>query len=183
MNGVSGGITGLIDALLSLAGIHLAPGVAPAIVLVGALLLSPLLLRNQNTAKARRVLGRLTTATTARERATIEAEALALVEGNPDGLASLADAALQRGRSDLARSCLERLRTLGTRPAVVARLTRELDGDFPSTPEEILVRIEHQREAGLTVAAEQNLTRALRIWPDHPDLLRLQVPDRSEPRG
>ncbi len=175
MNGPSGGITGILDSLLKIAGITLEPWQAPLVVVVLALLLSPFIFRNQNTGKARRVLGRLATATTAVERAAIESEALALVEGNADGLVSLADVALQRGRSELARACLARVGALGTRPNDVRRLTRALDGDFPVTVDEVVVRLDGQLAAGLTVAAEETLARAERTWPGHPALARFRA--------
>jgi hypothetical protein len=165
-----GALRNLLDTLLTLFGIRLEPWVAPAVIIGGALVLSPLLFRNQSTGRARRILGRLATATTAAERAAIEAEAMALVEGNPDGLVVLAEAALDRSRTALARACLARLETLGNRPIDVRRLRRALDGDFPTTVDEVLVRLDAQRSAGLHVAAADTLERALRIWPDHPAL-------------
>lgn len=174
MDAPRGGIAGLLDTILELLGVHLEPWMAPAAVVAGALLLLPLLLRNQNTARARRVLGRLTTATTAAQRAAIEAEAFSLVRGNVDGLVALADAAQQRGRTDLARRCVEGLRELGGRPAELRRLVRQLDGDFPATVEEVVVRIGNQRDAGLHVAAAETLARAEARWPGHPELVSLR---------
>ncbi len=175
MNGPSGGLTGILDTVLRLVGVHLEPWHAPVAVVIAALLFSPFIYRNQSTAKSRRVMGRLAVATTAVERAAIEAEALALVTGNADGLVSLADIAVQRGRTELARTCLAQVRALGTRPAEVRRLTRLLDGDFPATVAEVEVRIDTQMAAGLEVAAAETLARAEQTWPHDAALARLRA--------
>lgn len=172
-----GGIGGLVDGVGALFGIQVDHTWLAIGVLVLGLALSPLLLRNQNTAKARRTLARLSTATTAAERAAVENEAIELVFGNADGLVALADAAFARGRGDLARRCLDKLRELGTRPDQVRRLTREIYGDFPVTVDGALVRYQGQRAAGLSVAARETLDRARLTWPDHPDLVD---PDRND---
>lgn len=180
MNGPQGGIAGLVDGIAALLGIEVDHAWLAGGVLVLGLLLSPLLLRNQNTGKARRMLSRLSTATTAAERAEIEREALELVLGNADGLVALADAAAERGRGDLARACVEKLRELGTRPDQVRRLTREIYGDFPVTVEQALARYHTQRDAGLSVAARETLDRARVTWPGHPDLVD---PDHTSGTG
>lgn len=168
-----GGLGGLIDSLLRMAHVHLEPWMAPAVGLALALLLAPFWLRNQHTARARRVWSRARGAGSAAERARIEAEAIGLVEGNPDGLVSLADLAVADGRFEVARGLLARLRATGRRPVEVARLARTLEGDLPATALQVVIQVERLLEEGMTEPARALLDRALRRWPEHPELRAL----------
>src|SRR5438045_232700 len=93
--------------------------VAPVVIVVAVVLLFPQIRRNQSTARARRVLTAAFATGSSAERERLETEAAALVSGNADGLASLADIAIQRGRYALARRLVDELTALGTRPHLV----------------------------------------------------------------
>ena len=108
-----GGLGGLLDTIFNVLGVRLQPWMAPVVVVVLALLLLPFIYRNQSTAKARRVMTRACSTSSSVERDKLEAEAKTLVAGNPDGLAAVADMALQRGRRTLARALVDELAAIG----------------------------------------------------------------------
>ena len=176
-----GGLGGLLDTIFNVLGVRLQPWMAPVVVVVLALLLLPYIYRNQSTAKARRVMTRACSTSSSVERDKLEAEAKTLVAGNPDGLAAIADMALQRGRRTLARALVDELAAIGTRPELVRRLEIALDPDLPATAEDAALRIDRQRGQGLHVAAEDLLVRARRRWPDHSELARLAAEATSPP--
>lgn len=168
-----GGISGLVDTLLGIFGVHLPAWGASAGVVLIAVILLPVIYRNQSTARARRLLTAAFATSSAVERDRLEAEAIAVVGRNPDGLAALAEIALERGRRPLARTLVRALAVTGARPLLVRRYEQALDPDLPATPEDAVIRICLQREASLHVAAEELLSRALVRWPDHVELRAL----------
>lgn len=136
-------------------------------------LFSPILIRNQRTSRARRILIRAGATTNAAEKTQLEADALAEVKGNALGLVVVADLALQRGRHDLARTALAQLQATGKRPTDAIRIRRLLEGDTPKTVDEAIVRIERLLRMGLGAEARRRWEEARKKWPKDADLAEL----------
>lgn len=164
-----GGLGQLVQSLLALA-----EGVVPRWVLAVALavvvaLIWPSIRRNSRTEEARK---RFRTATRFgfEERVRREDEALAMVEGNADGLVSLADLALAEGRPRIVALALASLVRLGTRPIEVRRLERTIEGPQPATALEAAILVERLLSQGQMDEAARRLERARVRWPNDEDL-------------
>ncbi len=177
-----GAIRGLLDGLLGATGVHLPIWAGPALVAVLVVVAWPWLRANARTEEARKLL-RASGRARGEERARLEERALALVEGNADGLIALGQGAVEQGRRALVEACIARLQALRRPPRdAVARLKHALDPDFPVTPLQAALRIERLREIGATEAADGLLVRARLRWPGDDDLERLhQGPSADEP--
>jgi hypothetical protein len=148
------------------------PGVVSLVVVGG---LSPILVRNQKTSRARRLLTRALAAVEPAERRALEEEAFHEVESNPQGLLMLADFALERGRTDLARRAADRLGALGKLPYERRRIEIRLEGDRPRDPAQAAARISLALQLGLAAEAQERLTWARARWPDDADLVELEA--------
>ncbi len=169
------GLPGLVNAVLGALDVHPAPWAGPLVVVLLALLALPMVRRNLRTDRARRLLKEAGRAR-GTERDTLEANALATVGDEVDGLIVVADAALAAGRPELARRALERLRGRKRVPReATVRIERGLEPDAPATALEATLRIERLREAGAHAAAEALLARALQRWPTDEELRALKI--------
>lgn len=164
-----GGLGQLVQSLLALA-----DGVVPRWVLGLGLvaviaLMWPSVRRNSRTEEARK---RFRTATRFGfdERVRREDEALAMVDGNADGLVSLADLALAEGRPRIVAPALAALARLGTRPMEVRRLERTIEGPQPATALEAAIVVERLLDQGQREEAVRRLARAQQRWPNDEDL-------------
>lgn len=175
-----GGVTLVRDLLVSLwtaLGWDVPGWVAPTVVMGLVLLLLPWILRNQRTARARRVMTRAFAATSVRERDAEEALALRETWDNPDGLLVVGQMAAERGRRPVVDRVVERLAELGARPADAARLAAALAPVAPpvATLDEAVLRIERMLENGLLAQAGAALTEARARYPEDAELLALSV--------
>lgn len=136
----------------------------PAVALVVLILLGPFILRNIRTGQARKRVGRLNLMDASARRAQSD-EILDLVEGNADGLVSIADEAIRRGQLPLARLALQRLMSSGKRPLDQHRLAEALDGATPRDVELELVMIGQMIESAAFELARARLARARRAFP------------------
>jgi hypothetical protein len=165
-----GGLPGFVEAVLGLAGVeHLAPWMGSAGVVMVALLALPLVRLNLHTDRARRLLKEASRARGA-ERERLEAEALAVVAGHPQGLVVVADTALAAGRRSLAEAALAGLKSANGSIVWVRRLERALAPDLQGTPLEIRIRADQLRENGLDARADELLGRARAKWPGAEEL-------------
>lgn len=168
------GLPGLVNAVLGALNVHPAPWTGSLAVVLLALLALPMVRRNLRTDRARRLLKEAGRARGA-DRDVLEAQALATVGDEVDGLIVVADAALAAGRPELARQVRERLRGLkGVPREATVRIDRGLEPDAPATALEAALRIERLREAGAHAAADAQLDRALRRWPADEELRALK---------
>ena len=164
------GLVDLLNRLFEAAGIHLDPWMAPAAALALATLFLPLILRNMRTSRARKLL-KQAGLLAGPEGAELERRALDLVGDHAVGLVAIADEALRRGRTRLARAALERLVATGRERRAARRIFLELEGrGLPPTAEEAALAIDHLVEAGMVAEAASRLARARRIWPASPAL-------------
>lgn len=174
MGGRGGGLAGLVETLLGLVGLTLEPWMAPAALLFVVILAWPWIRLNLRTDEARRLLKQAARATGA-ERDRLEADALARVEGRPDGLVVVAETALAQGRAALARAAVDRLRATGKRPTDVRRIERTLEGPAPATPMEACLLVERLLGLGMVDEARARWEKARARWPEDPDLAALLV--------
>lgn len=161
-------LTGIVDVLQGVAdvlGFGDKPWGAGVVAIAVAAAFSPVLLRNQRTSRARRILTRAGASTRAAEKAALEAEALAEVRGNPLGIVVVADIAMERGRLALARAALAQLEATGKRTNDVLRLRRALEPDAPKTVDEAIVRVQRLLRMGLRVEARRRWEEAHKKWP------------------
>lgn len=172
MGGRGGGLAGLVETLLGLVGLTLEPWMAPAALLFLVVLALPWIRSNVRTDDARRLLKQAARASGA-ERDRLEAEALARVEGRPDGLVVVAEAALAQGRTAVARAAVERLRATGKRPTDVRKIERALEGPAPATPMEAVLLVERLLGLGMTEEARLRWEKAHARWPEDADLAAL----------
>ena len=164
------GLVDLLNRLFEAAGIHLDPWMAPVGALALAALFLPLILRNMRTSRARKLL-KQANLLAGPEGAELERRALDLVGDHAVGLVSIADEALRRGRTRLARAALERLVATGRERRAARRIFLELEGrGLPPTAEEAALAIDHLLDAGMAEEAASRLARARRIWPNSPAL-------------
>lgn len=175
--GGMGGISEALSGVLSILGIELAPWMFPAIVACLAVLLSPWLMQNMRTSRARTFL-KESRVLEGDARDAMEDRALATVAGNRHGLVAVVEEAHRMRRNDLARRALLELRTLtGTTPEV-SRLARLTDPEpLPNSPAQLGLMVEKLRTAGLMEKADQRLRRGLNRWPDDPWLQALSSAD------
>ena len=167
------GLTDAVNSLLAEFGVELAPWMAPVFgLLLGALLL-PMILRNDRTGRARKLIPRLVE-TSAAERDAARARILALVADNPVGLVVVAEESLRRGQVPLARMAVAALVRSGKRPADARRLLLELEGPPPTMPTEAALVVERLLSAGLLDEAERRLASAVARWPDDPELAAVE---------
>lgn len=154
------------------------PGwVAPTVVMGIVLALLPWILRNQRTARARRVMTRAFAATSVAERDAEEALALRETWDNPDGLLVVGQMAAERGRRPVVDRVVERLFELRARPAEAARLAASL-APAPvrvSTLDEAVLRIERMLDNGLLAQAGAALTEARARYPEDTELVALST--------
>lgn len=168
-----GGLRQLVEVFATLLGVHLEPWMAPAAFLCLVAALSPWILINLRTTNARKVMVRA-----ARERGPerlrLEAEALAMVGDNPDGLVVVAKEALEQGRKDLAARAVDKLRRTRKRLPELRKLERALAPPLPGTPAEAAMLIERMLETGLRDEARARLAQARRRWPVDDELAALE---------
>ncbi len=154
-------------------GIEPRPWMAVMAFLIGGVLLYPSLRDNARTARARKLLPTLIELEpderTARAETIIE-----LVEGNAQGLVSIADKALEHGHRPIAVRAYESLRqTKGAPRADLVRLDEALFGAAPRHPEAEAAAVERLVEAGALLRAEQRMRRARAWFPQDPALAAL----------
>jgi hypothetical protein len=169
-----GSLTSAIEEILLDYGIHVPTwaGVALALLLIATFL--PNIIKNARVDKARRDMGRLQDLSPEdrdRERERI----LDMANDNPVGLVAIADEALRKHQTRIARGAVERLRRTGKRTADLRRLERTLDGDKPRHLLGEVIAIEHLLKGGAREAAAKRLAAALETWPDAPELHALQA--------
>ena len=171
--GGMGGISEAISGVLSILGIELAPWMFPAFVAALAVLLSPWLLQNMKTSRARTFL-KESRVLEGDARDVLEGRALDTVAGSRHGLVAIVEEAHRMRRNELARRALRQLRDLTGSTPEVARLARLTDPEpLPSSPAQLGLRVEKLRKAGLVEKADQRLRRGLNRWPDDPWLQAL----------
>ena len=172
-----------IEEILLDYGIHVPPWIGLAIAFGLIVLFLPNIIKNAKVDKARRDMTRLQDLSPEdrdRERERI----LDMANDNPVGLVAIADEALRKQQTAIARGAVERLRRTGKRAADLQRLDRALDGDKPRHLLKEVIAIEHLLKAGAREAAAARLAAALLIWPDAPELRELRetvdLPARTE---
>lgn len=169
-------MSGITDALLQLLGalgVPIHPWTLPALALVVMGVLSPLILKNLKTGKARKLLKRARILGGA-ERQRLEAAALDEVGEQPMGLVAVAEEALRLGRKALAREAVARLARTGKARAHLRRLRREIDPDpLPATVDATVLVIERLLEGGLVDEADRRLGRAHGKFGAHNDFAEL----------
>lgn len=169
-----GRIAQMFDTLARAYGVHLPPWGLPVAFLLIVLALSPWIRQNARTEDARKLMKRA-----AREkpvdRARLEAEALGLVSGRPDGLVAIAKEALEQGRRDVARQAVDQLRATGKLLPQLRQLERALEPPLPGTADEACIVIERMFGAGMSDEGRARLAQALRKWPNNEDLRELQA--------
>lgn len=174
----------LLNAVL--AGLGLAPGpwVVPLVGVLAVLVMYPMFQANHSTRQARRRLMLAASAPRTAERERLKAEALALVLGNPIGVAVVGDEALRQGWNDLAVQALHALEQCKGRPEDIRSLRRRLEGRSAPMPTAEALAVERLLEAGLQGQAAARLEAALARWPEHHELtgLRERVLAREQAR-
>lgn len=180
-----GGMGGIVDALgamLQILGIELAPWMGPALIAGLAVLLSPLLIRNMRTSRARTLL-KESRVLDGSAREALEERALATVAGHRNGLVAVVEEAHRMRRNGLARRALMELRALTGPTADVARLARLTDPEpLPSSPAALGLMVEKLRAAGLHDKASRRLRRGLTRWPQDPWLQELSAEPSADAR-
>ena len=175
--GGMGGISEALSGLLSILGIELAPWMFPAFIAGLALLLSPWLLQNMKTSRARTLL-KEARVLEGDARDALEARALSTVAGSAHGLVAMVEEAHRMRRNALARRALVQLRDLTGPTPEVARLARLTDPEpLPGSPAQLGLMVEKLRSAGLHEKAERRLRRGLNRWPDDAWLQELASAD------
>jgi hypothetical protein len=168
-----GSLATAIEEILLDYGIHVPPWIGLAIAFGLIVLFLPNIIKNAKVDKARRDMTRLQDLSPEdrdRERERI----LDMANDNPVGLVAIADEALRKHQTAIARGAVDRLRRTGKRPADLQRLERALDGDKPRHLLKEVIAIEHLSKAGAREAAAARLAAALLIWPDAPELRELR---------
>jgi len=172
-----------IEEILSDYGIHVPSWIGLAMAAALIVIFLPNIIKNAKVDKARRDMTRLQDLTPEardRERERI----LDMAKDNPVGLVAIADEALRKQQTAIARGAVERLRRTGKRTADLQRLERALDGDKPRHLLKEVIAIEHLLKAGARDAAATRLAAALAIWPEAPELRELRetvdLPSRTE---
>lgn len=171
------GLRNIVGILFSMAGVQDRPWLAPAFILGLVILFSPLILANQRTDKARRLVKE---GGTPAERVARSAEALKLVQDQPTGLQVLADEALKQGRADLVQAVIKRLEEIG-RPGDARVLQQRLRGPGPATALEACIQVEKLLGQGMNEEALRRWTEARERWPADEDLLALEAQVREAP--
>lgn len=170
-DGIADIFRGVAD-MVGLGGYWWGPG-AVAVVVVGGL--SPLILKNQRTSRARRLLQRAYATTDPKERDALEAEALGEVAGNAVGLVIVGDIALQRGRLETVREVAKQLRATGKEVHELRRLERALEGDNPRTIDDAVIRIERAIRLGMVGEAHERWAWAHAKWPEDEEIAALET--------
>jgi len=151
--------------MLSIVGIELAPWMGPAFIALVAIVLSPFLIQNLQTSRARALLKESRVLDGA-DRDDAERRVLSLVARRPRGLVAVVEEAHRMRRNTLARRALFLLRELTGSTAEVARLARLTDPEpLPNSPAELGLMVEKLRKAGLKEKAQRRLRRGLNKWP------------------
>jgi hypothetical protein len=158
------GLAQLLDTVLTLAGLHLQPWMAPVALLALAVILFPVLRRSHSTSLVRKRLRRLPYVGAA-ERRRLEEEALAMVAGSPVGLLVVAQEALRLGRYDLARRAADALEAAGARPRDLRAIRRILEPQLEPTPAQERVHIEALVQADMNDEAARRRALARARWP------------------
>lgn len=159
-----GGIAQSVSRLLEAFGITLQPWMAPAVVLVLMVALLPLILRNMRTGRARKLLKEAAMVPGEQGR-LLEQRALDLVGRQPLGLVAVAEEALRRGRTDLARQAIVHLGATGKARPLYRRLRAEIEGPLPASLAEMVIVVERLVDAGMLDEAARRLERARKRWP------------------
>ena len=136
-----------IEEILLDYGIHVPSWIGLATAAGLILLFLPNIIKNAKVDKARRDMTRLQDLTPEqrdRERERI----LDMANDNPVGLVAIADEALRKQQTAIARGAVERLRKTGKRTADLQRLERTLDGDKPRHLLKEVIAIENLWKAG-----------------------------------
>jgi hypothetical protein len=168
-----GGIVDALGTMLSLVGIELAPWMGPAFIVVVALVLSPVLMKNLQTSRARSLLkeARMLDGPV---REAEELRVLDMVAQRPHGLVAVVEEAHRMRRNELARRALVRLRELTGPTPEVARLARLTDPEpLPASPAQLGLMVEKLRSSGLHEQAARRLRRGRNKWPNDPWLQEL----------
>jgi len=174
-----GGITDAIGTMLSLLGIELAPWMAPAFIGLVFVALSPWVIQNMQTSRARAIL-KESRVLDGEARDAMEQKALAAVAGKPHGLVAMVEEAHRMRRNGLARRALVELKALTGPTSEVARLARLTDPEpLPGSPAQLGLMVEKLRSAGLHEKADRRLQRGLTRWPGDAWLQELAADDSS----
>jgi hypothetical protein len=134
----------------------------------------PIYKASQKRSRARRAM-RSAAGERGAERERLEAEALAAVEGDANGLLIVADLALTQGRKELAARAAEKLRATGKLLHEHRRLQRQLEPPLPALPSEACIIIEQQLKTGLVAEARARLAQARKKWPFDDELEALEA--------
>jgi hypothetical protein len=162
-----------IEEILLDYGIHIPPWAGAALALFLIVVFLPNIIKNAKVDKARRDMTRLQDLSP-EERDRQREQILDMANDNPVGLVAIADEALRKHQTVLARGAVERLRRTGKRPDDVRRLERLLEGEKPRHLLKEVIAIEHLLQGGARDAAATRLAAALLIWPDAPELRELR---------
>jgi len=177
-----GGLSGIADTLnqlLEQGGVTLAPWAIPAVIALAFLAMLPWLQQNHRLQRARSLVQAIASEREV-DREALRAAALALVADHPMGLVGLADEALRQGLNDLARAALVQLKTHGKPVRDIHRLHAVIHGPPPAHLEGELAAIEKLLRNSMRSAARERLQRALRTWPDAPELSALAAAQAEE---
>ena len=158
-----------IEGSLQSFGLDIPAWVIPVVLVAIAASIFPMFARANNSVRARGILSRARLAT-GQDRQEMEQEALDMVKDDPEGLAVVASAAIQYGRTQLAEQALAQLKATGKRPSDLKRLETLLYGPAPISPEAESIAIRNMLENGLREKARERLKRALATFPQDPDL-------------
>jgi hypothetical protein len=174
-----GGIVDALSTMLSIIGIELAPWMGPAFIALVAIALSPFLLQNLQTSRARALL-KESRVMDGPDREEAERRVLSLVAKRPRALVAVVEEAHRMRRNILARRALVLLRERTGSTPEVARLARLTDPEpLPNSPAELGLMVEKLRKAGLGEKAQRRLKRGLNKWPSDEWLQALAVGPES----
>ncbi len=154
----------LMETALSLAGIRLQAWMAPAFLLLVGVLLFPTIRRTHRVSQARKRLRKVPYANH-EDRQRLEDQAMALVRGNPTGLAVVAQEALRLGRRQLARRAADALRETGRRQADLRTIELALEPPPAHSALDAISAIERLLAEGLNEEARRRRDLAKRRWP------------------
>ncbi len=163
-----------IEEILVDYGIHVPPWIGLAIAFGLIAVFLPSIIKNAKVDKARRDMLRIHDLSSPEERERERQRIVDLATDNPVGLVAIADEALRKHQTAIARGAVERLRRTGKRPDDLRRLERALDGDKPRHLLGEVIAIEHLLKGGALEAARKRLETALETWPDAPELTALE---------
>ena len=163
--GRMGGLTDTLGALLASLGIELPSWLVPSLALLVLLVLMPVLKKNNQTRRARKLLVRSAHLGSV-EREALQDRALALVVDHPQGLLALAEEAERRGLRSFARRALHEVPLTGRLRSERHRLERRMESPPPVSAEAEAAVVERLLEAGMFGAAEARFSRALARWPN-----------------